>query len=323
MKLTATLLLTSCLVLCAETEEQINKRFTVQAGGKLVIDVDFGSIDVTTNATSEVVVDVLRKVNRGNKADEESFLQERPITFSQDGNTVTIQSRAKTKVNWSWRGTQRVDGKYAITVPAQFSAELKTAGGTIAVSDLTGEVKSGTGGGALKFLRVQGPVDGRTSGGGIHVTDCAGTLKINTSGGAIDLSGGSGSVSGKTSGGPIALKDFHGAAQVKTSGGGITIENVSGKVDGSTSGGPILASFASPLSDEVKLETAGGGVTLRVPEKSAFDLDASTSGGRVSSDLPVSSGDKPSRGRLKGPVNGGGKPVVLRTSGGSIHVKAL
>jgi len=42
-----------CLAVSAETEEQINKRFAVQPGGKLVVDVDFGSIDISANASSE------------------------------------------------------------------------------------------------------------------------------------------------------------------------------------------------------------------------------------------------------------------------------
>ena len=59
MKLSCLVLMVGSLAACAETEEQINKRFAVQPGGKLVVDVDFGSIDVNTNATSEVIVDVL------------------------------------------------------------------------------------------------------------------------------------------------------------------------------------------------------------------------------------------------------------------------
>ena len=73
----------------------------------------------------------------------------------------------------------------------------------------------------------------------------------------------------------------------------------------------------------MKLATSGGGVTLRVPENSAFDLDASTSGGSVSSDLSVTAKGKASSSHLKGAVNGGGKPVILHTSGGSIRVQKL
>lgn len=129
MKLFSLLLFAGCLAACAETEERINKRFAVQTGGKVVVDVDFGSIDVSTNATSEVTVDVFRKVSRRNKSDEEAFLRERPVTFSQDGDTVTIRSRRQKKGGDSWRGSQRTEGKYTLTVPARFDAQLKTSGG--------------------------------------------------------------------------------------------------------------------------------------------------------------------------------------------------
>jgi hypothetical protein len=319
IKLVSLLLLVSGLAVLAETEERINKRFAIQPGGRLIVDVDFGTVDVATNATGEIVVDVLR----GGKADETAFLAGRPVTFSQDGDTLTIHSRGKSRQGWSWFGRQRTEGKYTISVPARFNAHIKTSGGGITVSDLTGEVKAGTSGGGLEFTRLRGPLDGGTSGGGIRVADCQGELKIKSSGGGIQVSGGSGTLDGNTSGGSISVKDFRGPARVETGGGGITIENVAGMVEGSTSGGSISARFSSPLSDQVKLDTSGGGVTVRVPENSAFDLDAATSGGGVSSELPVTITGKPSRSRLKGPVNGGGKPVLLRTSGGNIQVKKL
>src|SRR5678815_3458471 len=97
MKLSLILWFAASLVACAETEQKVNRRFTVQPGGKLVVDVDFGSIEVITNDTSEVVVDVVRKVTRATRAEEEAYLADRPITFSEGGNTVTIASRATRK----------------------------------------------------------------------------------------------------------------------------------------------------------------------------------------------------------------------------------
>ena len=323
MKLFPILFLASCLLVRAETEEAISKRFTVQSNGKLVVDVSFGAITVNTHASSEVMVDVLRKVGRNNKEDEETFLAEHPVTITQDGDVITIHSRAENKKRSLWGGRQRLEAKYDITVPGQFNAQVKTAGGAIVISDLTGEVKADTSGGALKFSNLKGPLDGTTSGGSIRVTDCQGALKVDTSGGGIQVSGGSGNLHAETSGGSIAVKGFKGSMQSETSGGGITVEDVSGRVQGSTSGGSISARFSSPVAEEVKLETAGGGVTVRVAENSAFDLDAVTSGGGVSSDLTVNTDAKPTRGKLKGPVNGGGKPMILRTSGGSIQVTKL
>ena len=282
MKLTPILLLlTSCAALAA-TEEQINTNFNVASGGSLVVDVDFGSIDVTTNATDEVSVDVWRKVTRKDKADEEQFLRDNPVQFLHDGDTVTVRCRQKHEknrwFNWASRGNQN-EGKVTIRVPARFNASLDTSGGAIAVSDLAGKVSADTSGGGLKFTRLHGPLNGNTSGGGIRVVDCEGEIKIDTSGGGIELTGGGGSLNGVTSGGGVTVTNFRGSVSVESSGGGITIENVGGKLRAETSGGPVHAMLPSPIPGDVSLESSGGGVTVQVPGDAAFNLDAEASGG--------------------------------------------
>jgi DUF4097 and DUF4098 domain-containing protein YvlB len=326
MKLTSILLLlTSCVALAA-TEEQIKTNFNAASGGSLVVDVDFGSIDVTTGATDEVSVDVWRKVTRKDQADEEQFLRENPVQFLHEGDTVTVRCRHKQEknrwFNWGSRGNQN-EGKVTIRVPARFNASLDTSGGAIAVSDLTGKVNADTSGGGLKFTRLHGPLKGDTSGGSIRVADCEGEIKIDTSGGGIELTGGGGSLKGESSGGGVKVKDFRGSVSVESSGGGITIENVGGKLRAETSGGPINAVLPSPIPDEVSLESSGGGVTVRVPQDAAFNLDAEASGGGVSCDLPITIQGKKKHDELKGAVNGGGPTVKLESSGGGIHVKKL
>ncbi|HOW66783.1 MAG TPA: DUF4097 family beta strand repeat-containing protein [Candidatus Paceibacterota bacterium] len=317
-------LLTSVAAL-AVTEEKINKQFTVQSGGTLVVDIDFGAIEVSANTSgnNEVIVDISRKVSRKHKADEEAFLKERPITFSQDGNTLTIRSLRQSKKPWSWSGWSQNEAKYTIAVPPQFNTQLKTSGGGIGIQNLAGDSKAHTSGGGLRFTHLRGPLNGDTSGGGIHVTDCEGTIKIHTSGGGIQVEGGSGSIDGHTSGGSVTVKNFGGPARVDTSRGGITIEKVAGKVEGTTSGGSISAVLPSPLPGDVKLSTSGGGVTVRIPEDAAFQLDAHTSSGAATSELPVNAIEKTERNRLNGTVNGGGKTVFLRSSGGGIRIKRL
>lgn len=323
MKLTAVLWLATSIATLAATEEQLSKTFPVHPGGKVIVDVDFGEIDVATHTASEVAVDVWRKVTRSKPADEEAFLKDCPVTFTQDGNTVTIRSHRKTKTQWTWGFNNRTEGKYTLRVPEQFTAHLNTAGGGIFVKDLTGEVFAGTSGGGLRFARIRGPLTGNTSGGGIDVSDCEGKIKIETSGGGISVSGGGGSLEGETSGGGVSVKNFAGPARVGTSGGGITLVNIAGKVDGHTSGGPINVTLPSPVPGPVRLSTSGGGVTVRVPETAAFQLDAETSGGNVRCDLPIKLEGKKEQSRMKGAVNDGETLVHLRSSGGGIHVKRL
>jgi hypothetical protein len=301
-------------------EENLEKTFTVKPGGKLVVEVEFGVIDVRTNADNQANIHVFRKVVLREQADEEAYLQERPVTITQEGDTVTVRAIPITKR--SGASTKKTEGRYTITVPCQSDVMLKTGGGAINVTDLQGNAKAESGGGLLAFTRLEGPLVGRTGGGNVNIVDCDGALKINTGGGNIEVNGGGGSLDGRSGGGSLAVKDFRGSAHIETGGGSIKIDNVVGKIDGSTAGGSITATLPS-VKDEVKLKTSGGGVTLRAPSDAAFDLDASTAGGQAKSDLPVETAGKPSRGQLKGPVNGGGKPVVLRSSGGSVKVEKL
>jgi hypothetical protein len=324
MKRTAFLLLLSSCAAFAATEEQINTNLNVAPGGTLVVNVDFGSITVGTNAASGVTVDVWRKVTRKNAAKEQEFLREHPVHFAQHGATVTVRAEyLETDVRswWPWSGRYQNEAKYTIHVPAQFNVQLKTAGGGISANDLAGDTEADTSGGGLSFTRLHGPLDGHTSGGGIKVADCDGALKIRTSGGGITVTGGFGTLDGYTSGGQVTVKNFQGNTRVNTSGGGINIENVVGEIEGTTSGGGVSAVLPSPLLHAVDLSTSGGGVTVRLPANAAFELDAATSGGGVSSEFPVTVVGEMEHGHLKGAVNGGGQTVRLRTSGGGIQVK--
>src|SRR5882672_1460329 len=97
MKLTLLVLaLTSCAALAA-TEEQTNKTFQAASGGTLVVDVDFGSIEVSTNSAEVIAVHVWRSVTRSSAEAEQKYLAENPVVFAQEGNTVTVRSRPKVK----------------------------------------------------------------------------------------------------------------------------------------------------------------------------------------------------------------------------------
>src|SRR5262245_35015842 len=121
----AKLILVTCVFLSlsafAVTEEHITKHFSVQPGGRLVFDVNMGGIDVSTNGDNEVVVDVVRKIGRSKKADEEAWLKEHPIQFDQTGDTVTIRCRKSQKSSWSFTGRNQNEAKYTITVPSRFN----------------------------------------------------------------------------------------------------------------------------------------------------------------------------------------------------------
>jgi len=289
----------------SETEEHLQKSFTIGSGGKLIVDVYGGSIEVTASDRKDVAVDVYRKISmRGldDQAREREELKKHVVTFNQEGNTVTVRSQRDKTLNWN--NKFNFQSRYVIAVPKQFAADLKTSGGSIKVADLNGDLKAHTSGGSLKFAGIRGPIDGHTSGGSINLADTDGKASI------------------KTSGGSIKVNKHKGDVIAKTSGGSISVDDVDGQIQASTSGGSVSASLPKPVGEN-RLETSGGGINVAVPGTAALDVDAKTSGGSVNSDLPVATVGEKKRNALQGKLNGGGTPLVLRTSGGSINLKKL
>jgi len=319
--LPALLLLASAATASALTEENVNEKRDVSPGGKLVVDVDFGTVEVAPGQANTVAVTAVRRVSLSDSAREKEFLAAAPITVTKDGNTVTVRARRpKNDKGWSWGGSSKVEGRYTITVPESFNVQLATSGGSITASGLNGETQADTSGGSLSFSHLRGPLVGNTSGGSIKVDDCTGAIQIDTSGGKIEVTGGSGTVSANTSGGSIAVSNFGGEAKVKTSGGSLRLENVRGEIRGETSGGSIAATVPSPVPGDVRLETSAGRIEISLPSNAAMNVDAETSMGRVTSDLPVAVQGRQERDRLHGTINGGGKQLVLRTSAGGINL---
>jgi DUF4097 and DUF4098 domain-containing protein YvlB len=307
------------LTASAASEENLNRQIEATPGGKLIVEVDFGSIDVGVGADNSVSLEAHRKIDFGDEAKEKEYLADRPITMTKEGNVVTIRSRGTKKNNWNvFHHT--TDANYIVHVPKKFEVGLQTDGGMIVARDVTGNVNAHTSGGRMAFAHLEGTLDGKTSGGAIDVEDCRGPIQIETSGGHIKVTDGKGILNANTSGGRIEVHNFSGDTDIQTSGGSLDLEKISGKIVGKTSGGGIRAWLPDLLGD-VKLETSAGSIDFAVPPSAAFTIDASTSVGKVESRLPFQALDA-GRQHLRGTLNGGGKTVRLSTSAGKITIEA-
>lgn len=83
---------------------------------------------------------------------------------------------------------------FDITVPRQYSVQLKSAGGRLLICDLDGEFRGSIAGGMITLNHVRGRADLSTSGGAIHVVDSDLGGSIKTGGGSITLKRVSGSL---------------------------------------------------------------------------------------------------------------------------------
>jgi hypothetical protein len=304
----------------AATEENISRQLDVTPGGKLVVDVDFGTINVTAGADDKVVIEAFRKIDFGDEAKEKEYFAAAPVAISQDGNVVTVRAHhTKSKEFYSF-GHSEMDGRYTIRVPKRFETDLHTEGGNVSAGELTGNATVKTSGGKLGFKHLEGTLNANTSGGSIAVENCRGPIEIETSGGDITVADGTGTLGAKTSGGRIDVRNFSGDTEVRTSGGNLSLQRITGKIVGKTSGGSIRASIPDAAVGDVRLETSAGNIDVSLPATATVDVDVSTSVGEIFSRLPFETSDV-DREHLRGKLNGGGKSVKLQTSAGNITIE--
>jgi hypothetical protein len=308
------------LVASAASEQNINQQKDAAPGGKLVVDVDFGTINVVTGSDDKVVIEAYRKIDFGDEAKEKEYFAAAPVAISQDGNIVTVRARC-TKPKQLWNsGHSEMDGRYTIRIPTRFGTDLHTEGGDVTAAEITGNTTVKTSGGKLVFKHLEGTLTAHTNGGSINVEDGRGPIQIETSGGDIVIADGTGTLDAKTSGGRIDVRNFSGDAEVRTSGGNLSLQRVAGKMTGKTSSGSIRASITDAVLGNVRLETSAGNIDFSLPVTATVDIDASTSVGEVSSRLPLETANV-GRDHLRGKLNGGGKSVELKTSVGNITIE--
>jgi hypothetical protein len=309
------------LTASAATEENISRQLDVTPGGKLVVDVDFGTINVATGADDKVVIDAYRKIDFRDEAKEKEYFAAAPVAISQYGNVVTVRARlAKSEGFWCF-GHSEMDARYTIRVPKRFESDLHTEGGDVSASEITGNVTAKTSGGKLAFKHLEGTLTANTTDGSIEVEDCRGPIKIETGGGDITVADGTGTLDAKTSGGRIDVRNFSGDTEVRTSGGNLSLQRITGKLIGKTSGGSIRASIPDAVVGDVRLETSAGNIDFSLAATATVDIDASSSVGEIFSHLPLETSDI-GREHLRGKLNGGGKSVKLETSAGNITIKS-
>ena len=319
--LVISLLLAAGLSASAASEEKFNRNVPAHPGGKLIVDVDFGKVDVSPGADDNVAVEASRLIDFGDESKEKEYLAAGPITLTVEGNTVTLRQRTPQEARHRWPHHTRMDARYVIRVPKNFGADLSTGGGGVSVTGLAGEVRADSGGGDLRFSKLEGDLDAQTGGGGIKLNDCRGRLELTTGGGDLVFTGGTGTLRARAGGGRIEVRDFKGDTKVSSGGGRLTLDRIDGAVLGETGGGSITASFAGSALKTIELETSGGDIDLALPRSAAADINADTSAGRVTTDLPLEITRKDDD-HLRGKLNGGGTPVRLRTSGGSIRISS-
>jgi TonB family protein len=215
-----------------------------------------------------------------------------------------------------------------------------TAGGHIVAGNIAGDALLHTGGGHLRAGQIGGRADLQTDGGNITVGQANNLVSVRTGGGQIDFGEVRGSVRAQTGGGGIRIMYVSGPMEVESSAGSICLTRVAGTVRAATAGGTIRA-WINPdapssggtvhLAGASQLTSGKGDIIVFLPRNLAADIDALVESGgehRIQAD-PALALTIESAHHGTGPVhataalNGGGAPLKLRTTAGTIRLQYL
>lgn len=273
------------------------EEFNVSGNVSLEVRTSGGSIKAIGSNDDKVRVEMyVRKRGRYIEPGE-ADLSKYEIEISESGNTVKAVAERK----GSWMNRDNYSISFIVYTPNETRSRLRTSGGSVSASNLTGTQELRTSGGSVNVEGIDGDMVLRTSGGSIGITDAQGNVEANTSGGTI------------------RVKYLTGALDARTSGGSINLEQVAGNVEARTSGGSINAEIVSP-ADKIELRTSGGNIRIKVPQENGYDLDLDAN--RVYVEL-INFNGRAEKDRIVGDFNGGGTKIEAKTSGGSVRIEYL
>ena len=123
--------------------------------------------------------------------------------------------------------------------------------------------------------------------------------------------------------GGIRIAGIHGDMDFSTFNGGITLEDVGGAVTGRTQNGSlnVLLSGDAWEGDALDVRTTNGGVNLTIPDGFRANLETGTVNGSFQTDLPITVQGQLRSNRIRAQLNGGGQPIRISTTNGSVRIR--
>lgn len=309
----------------------LTKSLANDAINKVVVETSAGGIMVTGRSGEAPRIEVYIRDNHGHALSHEEAQKRLEKNFDMNiyvsGHELDAIVKNKHE-HWDWNN-DGINISFRIYVPKEVSTDLKTSGGGIDLSDLSGEEDFKTSGGGLRVNNLTGKIHGGTSGGGIDVENSSDEIELKTSGGGIIAKNCKGNISLLTSGGGLELMNLKGTITAHTSGGGVHGQYIEGELITGTSGGGIdltemdcsLEAHTSAGSMNVQMKHVGkylkvsssaGNVRLQLPSQQGFDLNMT--GERISDHIASNfKGDWNDK-HVNGSINGGGIPVEVHSN---------
>lgn len=165
----------------------------------------------------------------------------------------------------------------------------------------------------------------KTSGDAMIDGCTAKTMEYDSSSGNTNISGSRfGSMDIVSTSGDIEISKTPGDITIRSTSGNVGIMDADGTLDIGSTSGDVTIDMASADIAPVTVGITSGNLRLYMYENTAFDFDAKTTSGNISSDIEIAISGKLGKSfvgdNVSGSANGGGALVRLNTTSGNIRI---
>lgn len=304
-----------------------------------------GSAEITGHAGSEVLVEVRRRGDDGERlrieVDELDGRQALRIRYPGDRIVYAGESgRSQTELRVSDRGTF-FDGRRGdrvrvstygsgieawadlrIRVPEGRDVDVRVALGEMRVEEVSGRLRLETGSGEVRTRRTRGSLLVDTGSGSVEVREAEGDVRVDTGSGSVELSDvrgegllvdtGSGSVRGDA----ITVSTL----RIDTGSGSVELGRAAASdVVVDTGSGSVALELTSDIGD-LAIDTGSGSVELRIPPELGARVEIDTGSGGIETDVPVRIRSA-RRSHLEGTIGDGRGRMRIDTGSGGVRIR--
>jgi hypothetical protein len=297
-----------------EHVRSISREFATGDKAVLHLESRSGEVIVEGRDGDRVTVDAVIHVwtDLSTDADDAAALVERNMEL--DGHRVIIRTPSiDQRQGWGamFGHGSRVD--YHIRVPRRTAVRVLARSGAVQITRVEGVVHTEALSGKIGIDEVTGNVTVVSRSGNVLVERVQGDVSADARSGKLRIRDVRGSLQIESRSGRIELDSIAGDVRASARSGSVNLDNLEGKLSLRAHAGSVR--FRGRVIDDVEIEANAGSITFAVDPAFPFFVEAESSVGSVSSDLPP---------RRERPGTGEGGPKVrLRTRAGSIRLTRM
>jgi DUF4097 and DUF4098 domain-containing protein YvlB len=319
---------------------------------------DHGDVVIRAWDENKVKVHVRETVRGKDEAAAKQVFENNKPTLSTEGNMVTLRSGSrqegpKIQIGF-WSGPAQ-ETNLEIYLPRKAAADLELDHSDVAISDREGSVKINNDHGDVSLRDITGNVEISSDHGDTSINNVTGNVRLAGGPGDLSISGVNGQLTinserfsdmslskitkgvhftsprtdmdlGKLDGhlemdeGDLTGSSFSGGFKLTARNKGITLSGVSGDVAIENAHGDIEVQLVAPLGN-VDIKNQNAPVHVSLPENAPFQLEATSQGGDVDSQINgISVSQNGNQARATGAVGANGPRIRIETEHADIEI---